>query len=78
MRNHKQLSTEGTSSASEDVKSFDIDPEIKPWGNPVHNWPLFRGVGRNGAPLGTRSPLSSPFPPETGKRTLETGPRYER
>ena len=33
----------------------------------------------NSVPVGTpqRNP-SSPFPPETGKRTLETGPSYER
>ncbi len=38
-----------------------------------------RSLGTNYTPLGTpgRHP-SSPFPPETGKRTLETGPSYER
>jgi len=41
--------------------------------------PADRCLGTDNLPLGTqeRNP-SSPFPPETGKRTLETGPSYER
>jgi len=41
--------------------------------------PVDRSLGTHNLPLGTnqRNP-SSPFPPETGKRTLETGPSYER
>lgn len=40
---------------------------------------IFRGLGTDNLPVGTpgRHP-SSPFPPETGKGTLETGPSYER
>ncbi len=38
-----------------------------------------RSLGSYSFPVGAqeRHP-SSPFPPETGKRTLETGPSYER
>lgn len=38
-----------------------------------------RSLGSDYIPLGAprRNP-SSPFPDETGKRTLETGPSYER
>jgi hypothetical protein len=38
-----------------------------------------RSLGTHNLPVGAqeRHP-SSPFPPETGKRTLETGPSYER
>lgn len=41
--------------------------------------PVSGSVRPDGFPLGTpqRNP-SSPFPDETGKRTLETGPCYER
>jgi hypothetical protein len=47
--------------------------------NTIPTGSMDRSLGKHNLPLGTpgrRTP--SPFPDETGKRTLETGPLYER